>query len=116
MASRDKTAEELKPKKVDAEGFTTIKEYQMNKPDAKSYEYTCVFSEGTEYKLTFEEENMKVKVISEDRKNTLIDFTSTSNVKSQTFKIEATGVYYLKMEKAGVDTKSVELAFKRDTK
>ncbi len=111
IASRELTEDE-KPK-IDAEGFSRVKVYNMNTPNTKSYEYTVVFSAGTQYKVAFEDENMKAQLISEDRKNVVVDFTSTSNEKSKTFLIETTGIYYLKVETATTNPKKVELYFKR---
>ncbi len=116
MASRKFEEKEQVVIKPDADGYRKVKTYNLNKTDVKSYEYTVVFSEGTEYKLTFEEENTKAQLISEDREKTLVDFTSTSSEKAIKFKIAETGVYYIKMEKEGQDSSNVDLSFKRETK
>ncbi|WP_375559637.1 M56 family metallopeptidase [Bernardetia sp. OM2101] len=108
IASRELTEDE-KPK-IDAEGFTRVKVYDLKK---NKEEYTCVFSAGTSYKLTFAEGNMKAQLVNEDKDKVLFDFTSTSNEKTKVFTISETAIYYFNMEKEGTETKNVEIAFKR---
>ncbi len=112
IASREKTEDE-KPK-IDAEGFQRVKKYELDKPDANSYEYTVVFSQGTQYKLTCEEENMNIQLVNKDKDKILFDFTSTSSEKTKTFEISETEVYHFKMQKEGTSSKSIELSFKRE--
>ncbi|WP_338764468.1 M56 family metallopeptidase [Bernardetia sp. ABR2-2B] len=113
MASRKfEESEIVKPKK-DKEGYTKVKTYSLDKTDAKSYEYTVIFSEGTEYKVSLGDKNMKFQLVNEARDKVLVEFTSTENEKYKTFKIDETAVYYLKMEKEDTETKNAELSFKR---
>ncbi|AFM02542.1 antirepressor regulating drug resistance protein [Bernardetia litoralis DSM 6794] len=113
MASRKFEAKDnIQPKK-DKDGFTKVKTYDLKE---NKEEYTVVFSEGTEYKISLEEEEMSFQLISEDREKVLVNFTSTSSQKNKTFTISETAIYYLKIEKEGIETKNAELAFKREAK
>uniref|UniRef100_UPI0025BF8C34 hypothetical protein n=1 Tax=Bernardetia sp. TaxID=1937974 RepID=UPI0025BF8C34 len=113
MATRKFNPNEIQKSKKDVDGFTTVKMYNIDK---NTHEYTMVLSETTGYRFTIEsEDEITMKVVDEEGKE-YINYApkvELDNKIAWMFGEHPTGIYYLKIDKKGVNPATINLAFKQ---
>lgn len=111
MASRKSESQESVAQK-DEQGFIKVKTYEITK---NQDEYTMVLSAGTMYRFDIQsEEEINIIIVSEEGEE-LTNYTPNLDLEYKSAWLmgqQETGVYYLKIDKKGTKSATIDLKFK----